>query len=133
MFEGWRTIYLFRSWVPQTSHSCKKTSVSFVLKLIDALLRSVKKDEDIFCIHEDTRSCKRHTLLRLWTTACTAAPPKEEVKSSPCWSTMVTTDSKSSARRLVVPLSLPECTDIIEMGQFMIFVREQRSSVSKTR
>lgn len=46
---------------------------------------------------------------------------------------MVTTDSKSSARRLVVPLSLPECTDIIEMGQFMIFVREQRSSVSKTR
>ena len=98
-----------------------------MLKLIDALLRSVKKDEDIFCIHEDTRSCKRHTLLRLWTTACTAAPPKEEVKSSPCWSIMVTTDSNSSARRLVVPLSLPECSDMIDMdGQFDLW--ENKSS-----
>ena len=97
-----------------------------MLKLIDALLRSVKKDEDIFCIHEDTRSCKRHTLLRLWTTACTAAPPKEEVKSSPCWSTMVTTDSNSSARRLVVPLSLPGCSEMIDMDGWSVwFVREQ--------
>ena len=46
--------------------------------------------------------------------------PKEEVKSSPCWSTMVTTDSNSSARRLVVPLSLPGCSDMIDMDGWSV-------------
>lgn len=129
-------MYLFSSWAPQISHSCtKKEALVFLLNEC-RYLKPGKKLPRFFIqlkIHL-AKVQKTHTLLRLWTTACTAAPPKEEVKSSPCWSTMVTTDSKSSARRLVGPLSLPECSDIrYNVVDMVSLVRELRSSASKTR
>lgn len=121
-------MYLFSSWAPQISHSCtKKEALVFLLNEC-RYLKPGKKLPRFFIqlkIHL-AKVQKTHTLLRLWTTACTAAPPKEEVKSSPCWSTMVTTDSNSSARRLVVPLSLPGCSEMIDMDGWSVwFVREQ--------
>ena len=130
-------MYLFSSWAPQISHSCtKKEALVFLLNEC-RYLKPGKKLPRFFIqlkkIHL-AKVQKTHTLLRLWTTACTAAPPKEEVKSSPCWSTMVTTDSKSSARRLVGPLLLPECSDIrYNVVDMVSLVRELRSSASKTR